>query len=109
MNKKLLIACAILLALFLIYWFVFRNKEDKPEEINLGVFPLKYGAKGKEVEQLQGYLIREYGAQVSLDGRADGTWGDLTEAAAVKFLKRNNVSKDFFEKTKMNEIKTTVY
>lgn len=71
-------------------------------------FPLKKGRCGKRVEQLQMHLIRQYGAQFSVWG-VDGKFGDETEALVLKFLKKDSVSEEYFNKTGMASLITNIY
>jgi hypothetical protein len=71
-------------------------------------FPLKRGKRGKRVEQLQMYLVRKYGASFPQWG-VDGIWGDETEGNVQKFLKRDNVSQDFFNKLNVDGVLISSY
>jgi len=68
-------------------------------------FPLKRSKQGKEVEQAQMYLIKNFGAKFP-DHGVDGIWGKETEANMMKHLKKNSISKDFFYKVGMDKFKT---
>jgi hypothetical protein len=74
-------------------------------------FPLKKGSCGKRVEQLQQYLIKQFGAKFSLYG-VDGKWGDETDAIIRKYILKNDpysISEEYFNKTGMGSLKTTIY
>ncbi len=113
-KKKQLITWGIIIVIVLtIIYFVFFNKKKEVIDPVTGlaapaVFPLKKGSKGKEVEQLQMYLLKEYGAQFPMFG-IDGAWGDETGANVQKFLKKDNVSKDSYDKWNLASFKTTTY
>lgn len=77
-------------------------------QVQKEIFPLKYGKRGKEVEQAQIYLLKEWGAQFPKFG-IDGVWKQETEDNMVKFLKKNSISKDFYLKTGMDKIKTSTF
>ncbi len=116
-TKKILTWGAIAAVVLLILYMVLKKK--KPVAINpvtgaaipstpSSTFPLKMGSKGKEVEQLQAYLVRQYGAQFPLYG-VDGDWGPETDATVKRLLNRDNVSKDAYDKWNLASIVTTVY
>lgn len=115
-KKKKIIIVLVIVALIaaIIYWYIKGGKktDDKEEETpntSTTVFPLKMGSRGKEVEQLQIYIFKEYGAKTSITGAIDGIWGVLTNDAVKKHLLKDNVSKDSYDKWKLAEIKTTVF
>lgn len=118
MSKKTKIIIALALAVIviaIIVYFVFiKNKQaaddSNPDSAaeNSGVFPLKMGSKGKEVEQLQMYLLKQYGAQFPKFG-VDGDWGTETDSNVQKFLKRDNVSQDVYTKWNLASFVTTKY
>lgn len=101
-NKKILIGVlALLLLAAILYWrFKAKQNETGPgtNSQEPDPFPLKFGSRGVEVEQLQKYLIRKYGAKISIPGTVDGIWGNMTEEAVQKFLNRDNVSKALYVK-----------
>lgn len=77
------------------------SKEQLLAELqNDNSFPLKMGSRGKRVEQLQRWLIADKGATLPSYG-VDGIWGTETEAVVREKLGKDNVSKDYFEKTEM--------
>lgn len=82
--------------------------EQSSASVQQPTFPLKYGKRGKEIEQAQIYLLKEWGAQFPKFG-IDGVWKQETEDNMVKFLKKNSISKDFYLKTGMDKIKTNIY
>jgi hypothetical protein len=111
-TKKYLIWSAIALIVFIAIYFLFLKK-DKEETIDLGEavidpFPLKKGSRGKEVEQLQMYLLKEYGASFPMFG-VDGIWGDETDANVKKFLNRDNISKEVYQKWNLSQFKTSKF
>ena len=84
------------------------NIEDNISEQESNPFPLKFGKRGKEVEQAQMYLLKKYGAQFPKFG-IDGVWKGETEENMVNHLKKNTISKDFFYKVGMDKFKTTKF
>ena len=112
-KKKLIItAVLIIVVIALIYWFFLRKKEVKTDAATVdsgsGVFPLKKGSRGKEVEQVQIYLLREYGAQYPKSG-IDGIWGNETDVNVTKFLKKDNVSEASYNKWSLGKIGTSKF
>lgn len=116
-SKLFLYGGIAVIGLCLIWYFFLRNKkktlplspEALPESTNPEeLFPLKKGKQGKEIEQLQTFLLTKYGAQFPKWG-IDGTWGEETEANVVKFLKKDTVSKIYFDKAGIGRYKTNKY
>lgn len=114
-TQKILIVVVLVAVLAVIIYLVFIKKKqtgDTPTSTsttaNSGVFPLKMGSKGKEVEQLQTYLIKQYGAKFPQFG-VDGDWGAETDTNVQKFLKRDNVSQDVYAKWNLASITTNKY
>ena len=78
----LIVAVALLAGL---YWFLrkkffkptWKNPEVNPSNVNVMVFPLKYGSKGKEVEIVQLYLNAVLPKPL-LPLAIDGQWGPRT-------------------------------
>lgn len=130
-HKKKLIAGAIIIALGLFYFLYWKKRDKKEvvdplddalggslkatptgesvpkteseliDEVNADtVFPLKVGKEGVRVEQMQKWLIAEHNAEFSEHG-ADGIFGTETFGELNKATNRDNVSKDYFIKTKM--------
>ena len=66
------------------------------------VFPLRYGSCGKNVAALQRLLKLKFNAELSVSGKTendfDGKFGNLTQAAVLKFLKTNSISEVDFKK-----------
>lgn len=75
------------------------NVEVKPE----GIFPLKKGKSGKEVKQLQVYILKKYG--VSLPQEVMGQWDDVTDCIVKRVMNKDSVSENFYRKTGMYKIK----
>jgi len=112
-KKKKIITWIVIIVIVLIaaYFLFIRKKKESPTEITQMVaatFPLKKGSQGKEVEQLQMYLLRTYGAQFPMFG-VDGKWGDETDSAVKKFLLKDNVSKDSYDKWNLASFVTTKF
>ena len=96
----------LIIALIIIRAKVKQSKANKePETIDTeatdvtpnDTFPLKKGKRGKRVEQLQIWLVQKYGAKFPQYG-VDGIWGNETEEAVNKHLKRDNVSQEYWNK-----------
>lgn len=68
------------------------------------VFPLKRGSKGREVEQLQLFLISK-----KEDITADGKFGPKTEGALQNVLKVKEVSKNLFKENQIGGFKSKTY
>lgn len=108
-RKRLLIILLVLALLGLAVYFIIRFKsKTNGKEPNGPItepvpFPLKFGSRGPEVGQLQKYLLKEFGAQVSSSGAIDEWWGSMTEAAVNKFMQRDNVSRSTYFKFKMDK------
>jgi hypothetical protein len=104
--KKKVIYIIIALAIVLVLYFVFKkkkaNKTAEGSGTDTSVFPLRMGSQGREVKQLQSYLIKEFGPSELAQWGVDGVWGSETNAAVEKNLKRNSISMDYFLKTGMN-------
>lgn len=71
--------------------------------INGAEFPLKLGSVGQEVIQLQTWLNKEYNAQFPRFG-IDGRIGPETLANMKKYLKRDTISFDFYQKVGMTRV-----
>jgi peptidoglycan hydrolase-like protein with peptidoglycan-binding domain len=101
-KKKIIIIIAIIIIIGVAAWLILRKPKDKAPDaaasvssnIDLSVFPLKMGSRGKEVESVQKYLNSKYNASLQVDG----IWGALTDAAVQGYLKRDNVSSDIYIK-----------
>ncbi|MCU0436725.1 MAG: peptidoglycan-binding protein [Raineya sp.] len=68
-------------------------------------FPLSKGSVGKSVEQLQIYLLKNWGFQ----GKIDGKFGDETKAAVKKILGVEEVSESIFNRYDLSTVKTVIY
>lgn len=110
MKKKTLIIIGILVAVIvLVIILLVNNNSDNEEQSNKNQnnssssgaannltasipeqgYPIKKGvSKRKEVYDMQVKLVNEYGAFVGTNG-PDGVWGDFTEKAVIKHLKKN--------------------
>lgn len=55
-------------------------------------FPLQYGSRGDNIAKWQKYLNTK-GAGL----KEDGVWGPLTEAASLKYMGFNSVTKEYFD------------
>lgn len=84
------------------------TSHDNVSEQESNTFPLKFGKRGKEVEQAQMYLLKKYGAQFPKYG-IDGIWEKETEDNMVTHMKKNSISKDFYYKVGMDKFKTTKF
>ncbi len=124
-NKKyLFIGLAILAIGIIIWYFTSNSKKEKtsnfvpeeksevkpqPEKVTPPeTFPLRLGIKGKEAEQLQIFLLRNYGA-----GFPDyGVNGEITPETVdnmIKFLNTPTLSKAKFMDHRMNDLRTAKY
>ncbi len=121
MNKKrLIIGAIILIALaFLVWFFILRTKKKEEEVVietsnEVDPFPLKYGKAGKEVKQAQMAakfkLLREDGVNNSFPiYGCDGEWGTETSEWMLRAFKRDNISKEFFNKTLMGNVNADAF
>ncbi len=66
-------------------------------------FPLVPGSKGKEVKQLQAYLLSKYGLQ--FPSGIDGVWGDETSRNVKKALNLGGVAESTFKNLGIDKIK----
>ncbi|HEX8546144.1 MAG TPA: hypothetical protein VF691_04230 [Cytophagaceae bacterium] len=116
-SKLFLYGGIAVIAMCLVWYFFIRktktllppNPQALPESSkDEEVFPLKKGKQGKEIEQLQTFLLTKYGAQFPKWG-IDGNWGEETETNVIKFLKKDTVSKIYFEKAGIGRYKTNKY
>lgn len=114
-QKKIIIATILfIVAAVIVYWVFIRKKTVvidplvSPVVPIIPIFPLKKGSIGKEVEQLQTYLVKEYGAKFTLYG-VNGKWGVETDNNVQKWLKRDNVSEGAYTKWNLAKITTNVY
>ena len=106
-NQKILIAVGIVVLIIAVLLLrkKFKNTDEVSETIDTeaedvtanDTFPLKKGKRGKRVEQLQIWLVQKYGAKFPQFG-VDGIWGNETEEAVTKHLKRDNISQDYWNK-----------
>jgi peptidoglycan hydrolase-like protein with peptidoglycan-binding domain len=107
MKREYIIIILVLALLAVVAYFIMRSNKNEKESTDSikepEPFPLKHGSKGPEVGQLQKYLIKEFGAQVSPTGKVDSWWHDMTESAVNKFLQRDNVSASMYYKFKMDK------
>lgn len=112
-TKKIIIISVIVIAVLVVIFFFIKRKAKTQaavvaDNINTTVFPLKKGSKGTEVKQMQTYIQNQYGTSKAPEKPnvfplygIDGDWGDETDAAVQKYLKRSSVSLDFYTKTDM--------
>lgn len=81
------------------------NKTDTNEEANFSggdAFPLKVGSQGKEVEQLQLWLLKNHGIQTNLSGIFDHP----TENALMRTLETSELTADLYKKHRISDHKT---
>ncbi len=128
-KKKAFIIIAILLIAIAVYWMFIRKKDEEQVDTALSdgtgsgstkeadptaeavvndTFPLRRvhpAKRGKRVEQLQIWMLKNYGNVFPLHG-VDGVLGDETLAAMKKFLNRDNISEAYFNKANMGAGKT---
>ncbi|QRM89519.1 hypothetical protein FG167_09845 [Lacinutrix sp. WUR7] len=64
-------------------------------------FPLKLGSKGKRVEQLQVYLLKNYGAA----GIVTDEFNAITNERVLKFLKVDKITEQLFEERDIANLK----
>ena len=64
-------------------------------------FPLKLGSKGKRVEQLQVYLLKNYGAA----GIVTDEFNTITYERVLKFLKVNEITEQLFQERDIANLK----
>ena len=64
-------------------------------------FPLKLGSKGKRVEQLQVYLLKNYGAA----GIVTNEFNTITHERVLKFLKVDEITEQLFEERDIANLK----
>jgi len=118
-NQKIILYILLAAIVATAIWkYVAKNKkattiaDNKPAEETVekakaveapSVFPLRKGKKGKEVAQLQAWLLKKHG--VNMPSVVRGTWEDITEEIVKKVLNKNTVSKEYYLKTGMNTIK----
>ncbi|WP_299459076.1 hypothetical protein [uncultured Microscilla sp.] len=122
-KKKLMIGAGILGAIaLLILGVYFMNKRKKKIQIEYSTgeldeqtedreqtsvdeaspFPLSAGSKGKEVEQLQLYLLRKHG----LESKYDGVFDQITQDNVKRALTTEQVSQEVFKEKRMSDYKT---
>jgi hypothetical protein len=130
-NKKVILIVSIIALVGLALYLWWKKKQDvqKAEDITpppsgqdipvtkqsntnttpkKSTFPLEAGSKGKEVKQLQAYLLKQ-GAQFPLYG-IDGSWGvNSTETTnnVKKILNVDKVDEGLFKKLGMDKIKVS--
>lgn len=64
-------------------------------------FPLKLGSKGKRVEQLQVYLLKNYGAA----GIVTNEFNTITHERVLKFLRVKEITEQLFEERDIANLK----
>ncbi|QKX05373.1 hypothetical protein HN014_10755 [Aquimarina sp. TRL1] len=77
-----------------------KHKQPQVEQLPIpqqSVFPLKPGSKGKEVERLQIWLLRNHGWK----GEITRIYDDQTLKLVRKSLKKDQVDKHTYQKKKM--------
>lgn len=74
----------------------------REEKKDSSVFPLQVGSQGKEVEQLQLWLLKNHGIQTNLSGVFDHT----TENALMRALERQELSESEYKKYRLSDFKT---
>ncbi len=99
MNKKKIIVTIVILAIIAIaLYFIFKKPAEVEKTSTIAepspiIFPLKKGSTGSGVIAVQKYLNEKYNAGLT----PDGSWGPITDAAALTYLKRDNVSANVFQ------------
>jgi hypothetical protein len=85
--------CWVIAALLLGYIIYLKRKKVLPasKAIDVRQFPLKKGSSGKEVRQLQKYLIAEHGTHFLPEG-VTAAFDTQTLSAVHKILNRDNIS-----------------
>ena len=81
---------------------VVKAKETAPPIMpppNQDEFPLRLGSKGKRVERLQVWLMRNYG----WTGKISGVFDEKTEALVKKYLKNTELDEATYYKMKMEK------
>lgn len=73
--------------------------QTKPKKPVADEFPLQLGSKGKNVERLQIYLLRNYGWA----GIVTGIYDEKVQERVLKYLKVTSVSEALFNSLDMNE------
>jgi len=73
--------------------------QTKPKKPVADEFPLQLGSKGKNVERLQIYLLRNYGWA----GIVTGIYDEKVQERVMKYLKVTSVSEALFNSLDMNE------
>ncbi len=69
----------------------------------VGTWPLVHGSRGKEVKQLQAYLLAKYGLQ--FPSGIDGVWGDETSKNVKKALNLGGIAESTFKNLGIDKIK----
>lgn len=114
-RKKIIIISVVIAVVIIAIYFYNRKKKSKekpvatditsveePSEIK-SVFPLSLGSRGKEVKQLQAYLIKNYGNVLKQYG-ADGTWGNEMTGAMKKNMGVTSMSEGMFKEKGIDKI-----
>ncbi len=113
-NKNVIftIAIAILFGLAILLIFgkdimeKIRAKRKLRADEEKSTFPLRLGSEGKEVEQLQRFLAKRYGAKFPEYG-FDGKFGEPETLPNVKkHLGREEVSEEMFKTNRMADFST---
>ena len=81
---------------------VVKAKENTPPSMappNHDEFPLRLGSKGKRVERLQVWLMRNYG----WTGKISGVFDEKTETLVKRFLKNTELDEATYYKMKMEK------
>lgn len=110
MNKNtifsIVIAVLFGLAIILFFWKDVMKKvraKGKPKDTTEPIFPLRVGSEGKEVEQLQRFLAKRFGAKFPEYG-FDGKFGEPETLPVVKkHLGREEVSEELFRNERMGD------
>ncbi len=102
-NKTKAIVGIVIVATIIVflYFYLRKKKTESTAEkmsINTTAFPLKKGSEGPEVKLIQELILEKYDKSALPAFGADGKWGDETDAAISKYLKRSSISLDYFTK-----------
>lgn len=101
--KQWILIAVIIIVIILIIYFTTRKKTvttttttvisspSNPVISSGSGFPLQYGSRGENVKKWQKYLNGKGAKLVE-----DGIWGDLTEAASLKYMGFNSVTEQYF-------------
>ncbi len=114
MNKNTIFTIVVANLLWLSFILIFgkdimkkiRAKRKDKGAKDTPTFPLRVGSEGKEVEQLQRFLAKRFGAKFPKYG-FDGKFGEPETLPSVKkHLGREEVSEELFKTNRMMDFHT---